>query len=88
MPGLFPSSIDPELDTYPLEWLPSMSDMLDHALPFVVRKIEAYKKNNTLKPFFVGLNGVQGAGKTTLVSLLQARGVLAASSPSKVLPLS
>jgi D-glycerate 3-kinase len=39
-------------------------------LPFVLDHLSAHEKANTKTPFFIGLNGVQGAGKTVLVSSL------------------
>ncbi|KAK3319283.1 P-loop containing nucleoside triphosphate hydrolase protein [Apodospora peruviana] len=42
-------------------------------IPFILSKIEAHKKKypQEQKPFIIGLNGVQGVGKTTLVRALQ-----------------
>lgn len=38
-------------------------------VPFILRRLEEHRKNSD-QPFFVGLNGIQGAGKTTLVCTL------------------
>ncbi|OCL10456.1 P-loop containing nucleoside triphosphate hydrolase protein [Glonium stellatum] len=55
-----------------------MSDIVDdkseHCIPFILDRLEAHRKKyadtSEPPPFFLGLNGVQGAGKTTLVSTL------------------
>lgn len=56
-----------------------MSDILDdkseHCVPFIIEQIKAHQAKYRLAgqdapPFFIGLNGVQGAGKTTLVIYL------------------
>ncbi|KAI9824099.1 MAG: hypothetical protein M1832_002169 [Thelocarpon impressellum] len=57
-----------------------MSDIVDdktqHCAPFILERLAAHRREharlsgNTPPPFFLGLNGVQGAGKTTLVSTL------------------
>ncbi|KAK3353637.1 P-loop containing nucleoside triphosphate hydrolase protein [Lasiosphaeria hispida] len=43
-------------------------------IPFILSRLEAHKKQQaaagTAKPFIIGLNGVQGVGKTTLVRAL------------------
>ncbi|KAK3994889.1 putative kinase [Cladorrhinum sp. PSN332] len=41
-------------------------------IPFILSQIEAHKKNpnQANRPFIIGLNGVQGVGKTTLVRAL------------------
>jgi len=48
-------------------------DKSEHFIPFILERLEVHrKKHNTVQnppPFFLGLNGVQGAGKTTLVGL-------------------
>lgn len=45
-----------------------MNDMIDHALAFITERVDAHLTSNSSEPYFVALNGVQGAGKTTLVS--------------------
>ncbi|KAI9722505.1 MAG: hypothetical protein M1828_004752 [Chrysothrix sp. TS-e1954] len=40
-------------------------------IPFLLSRIDEHKKRNGDVPFFLGLNGVQGVGKTTLVTALQ-----------------
>jgi len=53
-----------------------MPDMIDdkseHCVPFILEHIRLHREQysadgETPPPFFIGLNGVQGAGKTTLV---------------------
>lgn len=39
-------------------------------IPFILSQLQSHQATNPTKPFFIGLNGVQGAGKTTLVSAL------------------
>ncbi|KAK4554457.1 hypothetical protein LTR86_008311 [Recurvomyces mirabilis] len=52
-----------------------VDDKSEHCIPFILFRIEQHRKQYEAKgdkppPFFVGLNGVQGAGKTTLVTTL------------------
>lgn len=52
-----------------------IDDKSEHCVPFILDRIkihrEPYEKDGkTAPPFFLGLNGVQGAGKTTLVSIV------------------
>jgi D-glycerate 3-kinase len=51
-----------------------IDDKSPYCIPFILRQLSHYRSlsNNASKPFFIGLNGVQGAGKTTLVSALAA----------------
>lgn len=49
-----------------------LDDKSEHCVPFILEHIKAHHQHYASKgekapPFFVGLNGVQGAGKTTLV---------------------
>ena len=41
-------------------------------IPFILSQLEAHKKKDphARRPFIIGLNGVQGVGKTTLVRAL------------------
>ncbi|KAL7627675.1 hypothetical protein AAE478_001868 [Parahypoxylon ruwenzoriense] len=39
-------------------------------IPFILERLRDYSVANPTRPFFIGLNGVQGAGKTTLVKAL------------------
>jgi hypothetical protein len=50
-----------------------LDDKSEHCIPFILDKIKAHceyykKEGKDAPPFFLGLNGIQGAGKTTLVS--------------------
>ncbi|EON66118.1 hypothetical protein W97_05361 [Coniosporium apollinis CBS 100218] len=50
-----------------------LDDKSEHCIPFILERLEAHREaheGSTPPPFFLGLNGVQGAGKTTLVSTL------------------
>jgi D-glycerate 3-kinase len=49
-----------------------IDDKSEHCVPFILDRITKHReffasKGEEPTPFFVGLNGVQGAGKTTLV---------------------
>jgi D-glycerate 3-kinase len=49
-----------------------IDDKSEHCVPFIIDRIKEHRESFESKgakptPFFVGLNGVQGAGKTTLV---------------------
>ncbi|KAK4226191.1 putative kinase [Podospora fimiseda] len=39
-------------------------------IPFILSQLESHKQRNPNRPFIIGLNGVQGVGKTTLVRAL------------------
>ncbi|KAF2230634.1 putative Uridine/cytidine kinase [Viridothelium virens] len=50
-----------------------VDDKSDHCIPFILKCLDQHKSSHPDgedSPFFLGLNGVQGAGKTTLVSTL------------------
>ncbi|KJY02085.1 D-glycerate 3-kinase like protein [Zymoseptoria brevis] len=52
-----------------------IDDKSEHCIPFLLERLRLHRedyesKGETPPPFFLGLNGVQGAGKTTLVSTL------------------
>ncbi|KAF2462107.1 P-loop containing nucleoside triphosphate hydrolase protein [Lineolata rhizophorae] len=51
-----------------------VDDKSPHCIPFIVERIKAhqnrFKDQSDVPPFFLGINGVQGAGKSTLVSAL------------------
>ena len=58
------------------DYISSMPEIIDdkseHCIPFILDRLklhrEQYEKDGqSPPPFFLGLNGVQGAGKTTLV---------------------
>ena len=53
---------------------PIMTEMFDdktpHVLPFILSHLSKHRESSPDTPFFIGLNGVQGAGKTVLVSSL------------------
>ena len=49
-----------------------LDDKSEHCIPFILERLKQHReqyesKGETPPPFFLGLNGVQGAGKTTLV---------------------
>jgi D-glycerate 3-kinase len=51
-------------------------DKSEHCIPFLLERLKAHQAqygNDPAKtpPFFLGLNGVQGAGKTVLVRILK-----------------
>ncbi len=48
-----------------------IDDKSPHCIPFILNRLKIHQAQHGDKPFFIGLNGVQGAGKTTLVSALQ-----------------
>jgi hypothetical protein len=47
-----------------------IDDKSPHCIPFILSHLSSHQTAHPGKPFFIGLNGVQGAGKTTLVSTL------------------
>ncbi|KAK8210192.1 hypothetical protein M8818_003680 [Zalaria obscura] len=52
-----------------------IDDKSEHCIPFILDRIRVHQdkyhaEGKEAPPFFLGLNGVQGAGKTTLVSTL------------------
>ncbi|KAJ5942776.1 hypothetical protein N7516_002944 [Penicillium verrucosum] len=51
-----------------------LDDKSQHCIPFLLDRLrvhtERHRGNPSTPPFFIGLNGVQGAGKTVLVSAL------------------
>ncbi|OCK86023.1 putative Uridine/cytidine kinase [Lepidopterella palustris CBS 459.81] len=56
-----------------------IDDKSAHCIPFLLERLDAHRKRHAAEknegappPFFLGLNGVQGVGKTTLVSTLCA----------------
>lgn len=42
-------------------------------IPFILERYKNYSASNPARPFIIGLNGVQGAGKTTLVRALSSK---------------
>lgn len=56
--------------------MPEISDdKSEHCIPFILERLRLHKERHEAKgekppPFLLGLNGVQGAGKTTLVGEL------------------
>ncbi|KAG6011719.1 hypothetical protein E4U43_008158 [Claviceps pusilla] len=53
--------------------LPDHNDPLSICIPFILTHLRRQKRNPPRRPLIIGLNGVQGVGKTTLVaSLAQA----------------
>lgn len=51
-----------------------LDDKSQYCIPFILEQLRIHQKNNIgedkAPPFVLGLNGVQGAGKTTLVCRL------------------
>jgi pantothenate kinase-related protein Tda10 len=49
-----------------------IDDKSEHCIPFLLKRLEGHhqKHGKNAMPFFLGLNGIQGAGKTTLVSFM------------------
>jgi D-glycerate 3-kinase len=43
-----------------------------HCIPFILSRLQIHRAQKPNCPFFIGLNGVQGVGKTTLVRALSA----------------
>ena len=52
----------------------TLDDKTEHCLQFIIEQAEGCQRKplsvNDAKPLFVGLNGAQGVGKTTLVGRL------------------
>ncbi|ETI27550.1 hypothetical protein G647_09741 [Cladophialophora carrionii CBS 160.54] len=52
-----------------------VDDKAQHVVPFILSLLAEHQKahsaSSNAPPFFIGLNGVQGAGKTVLVDILQ-----------------
>ena len=51
-----------------------LDDRSEHVVPFILERLKQHydfyqARKETAPPFFCGLNGVQGAGKTTLVGV-------------------
>lgn len=51
-----------------------VDDKSSHCVPFILERLKAHRQAAAARveqpaPFFIGLQGVQGAGKTTLVGL-------------------
>ncbi|KAK6075966.1 D-glycerate 3-kinase [Seiridium cupressi] len=53
-----------------------MSHIIDDkspiCIPFILERLQGHQAGNSGKPFIIGLNGVQGVGKTTLVKALSS----------------
>lgn len=53
-----------------------VDDKSEHCIPFILERLRLHRKkyadDQHAPPFFLGLNGLQGAGKTTLVSVPKA----------------
>ena len=51
-----------------------VDDKSEHVIPFLLEQLSLHREKyrdekNNAPPLFVGLNGIQGAGKTTLVGI-------------------
>ena len=57
-----------------------IDDKSEHCVPFILKALERHVKASKAAKdpptFFIGLNGVQGAGKTTLVCTTFTRGLV------------
>ncbi|CZS92147.1 related to ATP-binding protein, putative pantothenate kinase [Rhynchosporium agropyri] len=49
-----------------------IDDKSTHCIPFILSLLSSQSTSSTSSPFIIGLNGVQGAGKTTLVETLSS----------------
>lgn len=49
---------------------PFVDDKTPICAPFILERLKVHEQDSTTRPFIIGLNGIQGAGKTTLVSAL------------------
>lgn len=47
-----------------------VDDKAPICLPFILKQLKTHQETSPDKPFVIGLNGIQGAGKTTLVAAL------------------
>ena len=53
-----------------------LDDKSEHCVPFIVERVQQWRQSHIdnsgtpAPPFIIGLNGVQGAGKTTLVGVV------------------
>ena len=56
-----------------------IDDKSQYCIPFVLERLDVHRAkhagNPNPPPFFLGLNGVQGAGKTVLVSARYGDGI-------------
>jgi D-glycerate 3-kinase len=71
----FTSSIYETNDTYLIPIISIMSTIIDdkspHVIPFTLTHLTAHLTSpNSARPFILALNGIQGIGKTTLVTAL------------------
>lgn len=62
-----------------------LDDKSEHCIPFILERLSDKKKDGaSQEPLLLGLNGAQGSGKTTLVSLTIPRSILIVSSTRTV----
>lgn len=61
---------DPSSEPPPSSTSRIVDDKSPYCIPFILSRLRLHRALRPSKPFFIGLNGVQGAGKTTLVSAL------------------
>ena len=56
-----------------------IDDKSEHVIPFILSNIQKKQENcagsENPSPFFLGLNGIQGAGKTVLVSFCRLESI-------------
>lgn len=48
----------------------AIDDKSPICIPFILERLKLHRASDSTKPFIIGLNGVQGVGKTTLVKAL------------------
>ncbi len=77
----------PDRTTLAAHCLPTMPEFIDdkseHCIPFLLERLRVHRERHAGQAspptFFLGLNGVQGAGKTTLVRSISSRALMSAA---------
>lgn len=64
-------------------------DKAQYCIPFILERLEVHRRQHegeeNAPPFFLGLNGVQGAGKTVLVTFSPSCDLFQPLTPSRSL---